>query len=338
MTIVYRERMGQTSKSMMNDEAFFISICITGASGFIGTHLVRGCVAAGHRVVAFDRSPCPNPLEWHGQAVEWVLGDVTDPVAVGRAFNGCEAVFHHAAEVSVHDSIHRPLDTFHTNVQGTAVVLEMARTHGVSLLTFPSSAAVYGNSDHPVQSETDPIAPLSPYGVSKWMGECLCQAYQQQYQLNCLVLRYFNVVGKGQSPNSPYAAVIPRWIEQIEKGMPLSIYGDGMQTRDFVSVDVIVALHLHALGRQAPHHPLNVGSGNAMTVATLADVLQSVMEREVGVTHYPPRNQEVRHSCANTQSIHRMFPGLKIEALAHTLRQWVSPHQDTNTCHMPFNT
>lgn len=293
---------------------------------------MRGAVASGHQVVAFDRAVCKDPTEWQGRPVEWVQGDVTDPLAVSHAFNGCHAVFHHAAEVSVHDSLHRPLDTFHTNVHGTAVVLEMARSHGISLVTFPSSAAVYGNSAHPIQSESDPIDPLSPYGVSKWMGECLCRTYQQQYALNCLVLRYFNVLGPGQSPDSPYAAVIPTWVSRIKKGLPLMVYGDGMQTRDFVSVDVIVALHMAALNRQAPQTPINVGTGNAISVMALAHVLQSVMAQKVGITTHPPRTQEVRHSCANTDALRRYFPELVLDDLSHTLRHWLNQNPIGNIC------
>jgi len=322
MGIVYRERIHLVHPHYQEHH---IKICITGAAGFIGLHLVRGCLAAGHQVVAFDRVACQNPAAWQGLAVEWVRGDVTDPAAIDAAIMGCEAVFHHAAEVSVHDSIHHPLNTFYTNVHGTAVVLDAARRHGIQWVTFPSSAAVYGNSDRAAQSESDAVGPLSPYGASKWMGESLCNTYQQQYGLNCLVLRYFNVLGKGQSPDSPYAAVIPAWIKRLKQGLPLVIYGDGLQTRDFVSVDVIVAAHLQAVGRQAPPYPLNVGSGQPVTLLTLAQTLQQVAGYHAGIEYHPPRTNEVRHSCANTTQMAAFFKGLPIPSLAQTLQGMLTP-------------
>lgn len=297
-------------------------ILITGGGGFIGSHLVRGCIDAGHSVVVLDNLSTGS-FDQLPQSATCIQGDVTHLETVMGAMSGCNAVFHHAAQVSVLGSQKSPLDTVHSNIWGTSVVLEAARHHQVTHVTVASSAAVYGNSPFSTQSETDPPAPDSPYGVSKWVGETICAMYRQQYGLPVMVWRYFNVVGKGQGIQSDYAAVIPKWAHMLEQRVPLTIYGDGHQTRDFVPVSLIVSLHLQLLQKQEwSDWVINVGSGRSTSLLALSEAMQGVYHTPVGVTHLPPNPAEITHSLANTTRMHSLFLGLSIPTLHDSLSEF----------------
>lgn len=297
-------------------------ILITGGAGFIGSHLAKGCSNAGHSVIVLDNLSTGS-FERLPKNVTCIEGDVTNFDTVMAAMSGCHAVFHHAAQVSVLGSKASPLDTFHPNIWGTSVVLEAARQHQVQHVTFASSAAVYGNSPHASQSETDPAAPDSPYGVSKWMGETICNMYRSQYGLPIMVWRYFNVVGKGQTLQSNYAAVIPKWADMLHKKQPLTIYGDGKQTRDFVPVSLIVDLHLQLLQKVGwEEWVINVGSGRATSMLELSDAMQNLYQERVGVTHLPHHPEEITHSLANTTRMNSLFWGLSIPTLHDSLTEF----------------
>ncbi|NCC36947.1 MAG: NAD-dependent epimerase/dehydratase family protein, partial [Chloroflexia bacterium] len=219
-----------------------MQIFVTGGAGFIGSHLVKLLVAQGHTVHVFDdlSSGRFERISGYGEAVQFTRGDVRDAEAVAAAMQGAGIVFHLAALVSVVESVEHPPKAYATNVLGTVHVLEAARRLGVQRVVQASTCAVYGNTEQLPVSEQTPVQPLSPYASTKLAAEQAGQLYQQLYGLATVALRFFNVYGPGQDPASPYAAVVPRFIAALRAGEQPCIFGDGLQSRDFVFVGDIV--------------------------------------------------------------------------------------------------
>ena len=229
-----------------------MQILITGGAGFIGSHSVAAALAAGHTVRVFDNLSSGDRANLPAN-VDLTVGDVTDPAAVDAAVAGCDAVLHLAALVSVPQSMREPEATFQINAAGTANVLDAARRAGVRRFVLASTCAVYGDLSG-VHDETSPTQPLSPYAGSKLMAETWAGVYARAYGMQTVVLRYFNVYGPRQRADSPYSGVIARWCTAASAGAPCRIFGDGSQTRDFVSVHDVAAANLLAL-TLSPSHP-----------------------------------------------------------------------------------
>ena len=229
-----------------------MQILITGGAGFIGSHSVAAALAAGHTVRVFDNLSSGDHANLPA-SVDLTVGDVTDPAAVDAAVAGCDAVLHLAALVSVPQSMREPEATFQINAAGTANVLDAARRAGVRRFVLASTCAVYGDLSG-VHDETSPTQPLSPYAGSKLMAETWAGVYARAYAMQTVVLRYFNVYGPRQRADSPYSGVIARWCTAAGAGAPCRIFGDGSQTRDFVSVHDVAAANLSAL-TLSPSHP-----------------------------------------------------------------------------------
>jgi UDP-glucose 4-epimerase len=240
-------------------------LLVTGGAGFIGSHLVEALVARGEAVRVFDNfstgSRCN--LTAVAEQIEVQEGDLRDADAVRRAVEGVDVIVHLAAIASVPASIADPETTYAVNVSGTLRLLRAARDSGCRRLIYASSSAVYG--DNPVMPKREQMIPepKSPYASSKLTGEHLCGAFSQLYQLETVSLRYFNVFGPRQNPNSAYAAVVPRFLSLLQQGISPVIYGDGHQSRDFVSIDDVVAANLLAVAA-----PARVVSGRVFNIAT----------------------------------------------------------------------
>lgn len=271
---------------------------VTGGAGFIGSHIAAALAARGDDVRVFDNFSTGkhSNLAQVPQA-EIVEGDLRDRAAVARAVNGMNYVLHLAAMVSVPQSMSDPVNTDAVNVTGTLHVLEAARQAGVRRVVLASSCAVYGDNDELPLKEISQTRPLSPYAASKLTGEILCQTYYRAYGLPTVCLRYFNIYGPRQDPNSEYAAVIPKFAQRLKAGQSPTVFGDGTQTRDFVHVSDVVRANLLACERDgAIGQVLNVASGRGTSLLDLISTLNDLLGASIGPEFAPARSGDIRHS------------------------------------------
>ncbi len=275
---------------------------VTGGAGFIGSHLVTALVARGDEVTVLD-----DLSTGHRRNLDQVAGDVclvegsvTDPETVRECCRGVEVVFHEAALASVPRSVEAPAATNAVNVDGTLNVLIAARDAGVRRLVYAASSSAYGDTEVLPKREDMMPRPLSPYAVSKLVGEMYCRVFDSIYGLSTVSLRYFNVYGPRQDPQSQYAAVIPLFITSLLAGEPPLIHGDGEQSRDFTSVDDVVAANLAAAAAEAPGgEAVNIACGGRLTVNELCRMLRELTGAAVEPRHGPARPGDVRHSQAD---------------------------------------
>jgi nucleoside-diphosphate-sugar epimerase len=278
-------------------------ILVTGGAGFIGSHLVTWLVRQGYRVRVLDnlstgRKELLDPIR---SDVELFVADLRDAEAVSAVAQGTDIIFHLAAMVSVVQSVESPLDAYAVNATGTLHLLEAARLAGVRRVVQASTCAVYADNDHLPLRETELPRPLSPYAATKLAAEQAGQLYTRLYDVETVALRFFNVYGPYQDPASPYAAAIPRFITTLRKGNQPTIYGDGLQSRDFVFVgDVVRALWTAATVPGVAGDIFNVGRGEAYTVVELVQTIGELLNLPVSPHFAPPRSGEVRHSRADT--------------------------------------
>lgn len=286
-------------------------ILITGGAGFIGSHLADALLAKGYSVRILDdlstgkRSnlPLDNPK------VELIEGDVADAALVARAAQGCQAVAHLAAVASVQASVDDPVKTHQSNFIGTLNVCESMREAGIKRVVFASSAAVYGNNGEgePISEDT-PKAPLTPYASDKLSSEHYLDFYRRQHGLEPVVFRFFNIFGPRQDPSSPYSGVISIFAERATLGKPISVFGDGEQTRDFFYVGDLVKLLVQALEQSAPQEgAINVGLNQTTSLNQLLAALKDVVGSLPEVSYQQARPGDIRHSRANNQRLLQRF-------------------------------
>jgi UDP-glucose 4-epimerase len=276
---------------------------VTGGAGFIGSHLVAALLARGDKVRVLDNF-CTGKranLAPHLDRVELIEADLNDTAAVARAVADCEIVFHEAALASVPLSVERPLATHAACATGTLNLLDQARRAGVRRLVYAASSSAYGNQPSPRKREADLPQTLSPYAVAKLTGEYYCQAFWHSYGFETVCLRYFNVFGPRQDPSGPYAAVIPLFIKAILTGQRPTIYGDGLQTRDFTYVENVVQANLKAAAAPAAAagRVFNVGNGQAASLLDLLKSLNEIMGGKIEPIFAPARAGDVRDSLAD---------------------------------------
>jgi UDP-glucose 4-epimerase len=275
---------------------------VTGGCGFIGSHIVRGLLDAGHTVRVLDNLSTGNRdnLAEVMDRVELIVGDITDTEPVRAALDGVERVFHQAALASVPMSLERPLDTNRACVTGTLNMLHMAVQAKVKRFVYAASSSAYGDTPTSSKRETDLPQTLSPYAVAKLAGEYYCQAYYHSFGLETVGLRYFNVFGPRQDPNSPYSAVIPMFVSRILSGGQPSIFGDGLQSRDFTFVANVV--HGNLLASERPNvggRVINLADGGQTTLLQLLDLLGGLLGKKIQPVFLPPRVGDVRESLAD---------------------------------------
>jgi UDP-N-acetylglucosamine/UDP-N-acetyl-alpha-D-glucosaminouronate 4-epimerase len=278
------------------------TVVVTGGGGFIGSNLVRALLARGDTVRVLDNfaTGFRDNLAELADDVEVVEGDLRSYERVHAAVKGTEVVFHQGALPSVPRSVQDPLTTTAVNVEGTLNVLLAARDEGVRRVVSASSSSVYGNTGTLPRTEDQAPDPISPYAVAKLAAERFCTSFSRVYEIETVSLRYFNVFGPRQDPNSQYAAVVPRFISAIAAGRPIVVHGDGEQSRDFTYIANVVQANL--LAADAPGASgaiLNVATGGSETVNSLADSIGRLLGKPVAKEHEPARAGDVHASWAD---------------------------------------
>lgn len=277
-------------------------ILVTGGAGFIGSNLVDALLARGYAVRVLDNlSTGKRENLPQSPRVELIVGDVADAGCVRRAVQGCRAVVHLAAVASVQASVDDPFGTHQSNLIGTLNLCEAMRESGVKRVLFASSAAVYGNNGegHAIDEDT-PKAPLTPYAADKLASEHYLDFYRRQHGLEPVVFRFFNIFGPRQDPSSPYSGVISIFTERAQKGLPIAVFGDGEQTRDFLYVADLVEVLVQALeSPEAVEGAVNVGLNQATSLNQLLAAIGDVLGGLPKVSYQAARPGDIRHSRAN---------------------------------------
>ena len=282
---------------------------VTGGAGFIGSHLVRELLSQDKQVRVLDNFSTGKPenLEGLDGSLEVIKGDLRDRELVREIVKDVHTIFHQAALVSVALSMEDPQTCYDVNVQGTVDLLDLARASGVQKVVLASSAAVYGETTTLPLTESLPPSPLSPYAASKLVNEIYAGLYTRAFNLTVVALRYFNVYGPGQSPDSPYAAAIPIFIHRLLNNEPPIIYGDGHQVRDFIYVqDIVRANLLAAKSPNAGGEVLNICSGQEIDLLGLINTLGEVLDIKPEPIFSSPRPGDIYRSIGDPSQAARV--------------------------------
>ncbi len=270
---------------------------ITGGAGFIGSHIARALLEQGANVRILDNFSSGKRENLKGLDVELIEGDLRDADKVTEAVKGIDIIFHEAAFVSVPESMEKPQECFDVNVTGTSTLFEAARKAGAKRVVIASSAAVYGDSTAMPLVEDTPLKQLSPYATSKRIDEMYAELFTNQFGLEVAALRYFNVYGPRQRPDSMYAAAVPIFIRRMLDNKPITIYGDGGQSRDLVNVrDVVQANLLASQHPAAPGQIFNVCTGVETRLLDLLDILYEIFPNAPRHIHAEPRAGDIYRS------------------------------------------
>ncbi len=283
---------------------------VTGGAGFIGSHIAERLVRDGHEVRVLDNFSTGHrrnlrPFE-HG--ITLFEGDLTDEGLVRRAVEGVDVIFHEAALASVPRSVETPLDTHAACATGTLMLLDAARFAGVRRVVYAASSSAYGDQPYMAKRENDPPLPLSPYAAAKLAAEAYCQSFYHTYGLETVCLRYFNVFGPRQDPDSPYSAVIPLFITAMLEGRRPVVYGDGQQSRDFTYVaNVVEGNLLAATAPDVAGRVINLANGRTTTLLQLLQLLDELLGTQVEPEFAPPRVGDVKESMADITLARRLL-------------------------------
>ncbi len=281
-------------------------VLVTGGAGFIGSPSVEQLLEANFQVRVLDNfsTGSRQNLPTHS-SLEIQVGDIQDDRAVRKAMVDITHVLHLAAQVSVQASVEDPFGSCSTNIGGFVNVLQTARSCGVQRMVYASSAAAYGRPSRLPLVETDVAQPCSPYGLEKLVNDQYASLFAKEFGLSLLGLRYFNVYGPRQDPKSHYAGVISKFISMIEQQRPLSVFGDGTQTRDFIFLKDIAKANVHALQKEMTG-VCNVATGRSVTLLDLIEALSGCVNRKLDVVHLPAQAGDIPFSeadCTRLQSI-----------------------------------
>ena len=291
---------------------------ITGGAGFIGSNLAEE-LATDNTVIIIDDLSTGREENiaslLQKDNVEFIQGSILDLKLLQKSFRGIDFVFHLAALPSVPRSIEDPRATNEVNITGTLNVLLAARDNNIRKVVYASSSSVYGDTPVLPKSEDMSPNPQSPYALTKLVGEYYCHVFHQIYRLPTICLRYFNVYGPRQDPNSQYAAVIPRFIARVLRGKPPIIYGDGEQTRDFTYIKDAIQANLIAAEDSATGI-FNIGRGERISINNLAKTILNIMGKDLQPVYEPPLPGDIRHSLADLSKTRRMGynPSYDLEA------------------------
>ena len=279
-----------------------IQYLVTGGAGFIGSHITRRLVAEGARVRVVDNLSTGQlvRLDDVRDSIEFFEGDLSDDRLSDKVAENIDCVFHQAAIPSVQRSVRDPVASNRANITATLNVLESCRRAKVRRLVYAASSSAYGDTEVLPKVETMPANPLSPYALQKFVGERYCKLYYDLYGLETVSLRYFNVFGPGQDPHSEYSAVIPKFATALMANRPVTIFGDGEQSRDFSYVDNVVEANLLASkAEDAPGKIINIGCGERISLNQLVRLLERILSVNATVQYAEARPGDVRHSLAD---------------------------------------
>ncbi len=307
----------ETAPSARQGDGRSMKTLVTGGAGFIGSNLVRHLLLQGHEVTVLDNllSGYESNLAENPEA-RFIRGDVRDERALQAAADQVEVIFHLAASVGNTRSIENPIEDSEINVLGTLRVLEAARSAGTRKVVFSSSAGIFGELKTLPIREDHPVEPDSPYGASKLGAEKLCLAYAKLYPLEAVCLRYFNVYGVNQRYDA-YGNVIPIFARRMIRREPLTVFGDGEQTRDFINVADVVRANFQAAMARGVSGAFNIASATAVTINELVRLMKEASGLDVEVRHGPPRKGDVRHSLADVSAARAAFgfePTVRLDA------------------------
>ncbi len=300
-------------------------ILVTGGAGFIGSHLVDALLVQGHGVRVLDNLSMGKlaNLALDNPRLRFIQGDVADASAVGAAVAGCDAVAHLAAVASVQASVDDPVATHQSNFVGTLNVCEAMRRHGVKRVLFASSAAVYGNNGEGQATDEDTAkAPLTPYAADKLASEHYLDFYRRQHGLEPAIFRFFNIFGPRQDPSSPYSGVISIFTQRARQGLPITVFGDGEQTRDFFYIGDLLALLTQALHMpQVVQGAVNVGWSQAISLNQLLAEIGELCGGLPAVEHQAARAGDIRHSRADTRRLQASYRLPEATSIGDGLRE-----------------
>lgn len=300
-------------------------VLVTGGAGFVGGNLCRVLLSQGHDVVVLDDLSTGFRSNLEGLDAELIVGSILDVDLVDKAASGAQSIVHLAAQCSVPLSVADPEPTNLVNVCGTLNVLQAARREKAHVIVA-SSSAVYGANPSLPKHEGLVPEPLSPYGVSKLATESYALAFQESYGLPALAMRFFNIYGPLQAPRHHYAAVVPSFIAALRDGKPLTIFGDGLQSRDFTSIGSVTPIIADAIGRRVSYpRPVNVAFGISTSLLELAAQLQVLTGRKPLIEWLPARPGDIRASQADNSLLRTLFPDATAQTLEEGLRitlQW----------------
>jgi nucleoside-diphosphate-sugar epimerase len=306
----------------------FSSALVTGGAGFIGSHLVENLVHQGCSVTVLDNltSGHLRNLEQVASKITFIRGDIRDLQVILQASKGCDAVFHHAAVVSVTKTVEDPIGSAEVNEAGTLNVLEAARRNGAARVVLASSSAIYGDDPQLPKAEAMAPVPLSPYAVQKLTNEYYARLYHRLYGLKTVCLRYFNVFGPRQDPGSPYSGVISIFMTRASRNLAPVIYGDGRQTRDFVFVGDVVRANLLAAGKAAAvGEVFNIGTGCSVSINDLWHSIARLGACRLPAEYADPRSGDIVHSLAGIEKAGRYMgfePAVKLEEGLQRTYDW----------------
>ncbi|MFH1844400.1 MAG: SDR family oxidoreductase [bacterium] len=275
---------------------------VTGGAGFIGSHLVEALCKRGDEVVILDNLSTGKRenIEPFLDQVRFVEGSITDLETVRSCCAGVEVVLHQAALASVPRSVKDPIASNETNINGTLNVLWAAHEAGAHRVVYAASSSTYGDTEVLPKREDMYPAPMSPYAVTKYVGELYLQVFDRLYGLSCVGLRYFNVFGPRQDPHSQYAAVVPLFITKLLAGEPPLIHGDGEQSRDFTYIQNVVEANLAAAAAEAPEgRSVNIACGERITINEICQRIQQLLGTDIAPEYDEPRVGDVKHSLAD---------------------------------------
>ena len=279
-------------------------ILVTGGAGFIGSNLAEALLRRGHFVRVLDDFSTGRRenliFDKRYPSLGIMEGDIREAATCQEAVKGMEYVFHQAALPSVQRSVEDPATSNAVNVGGTLNILLAAREEGLNRVIYASSSSVYGDTPTLPKHEEMPSHPLSPYALQKYIGEQYCQLFHQLYGLETVSLRYFNIFGPKQDPNSIYSAVIPKFIDALIQDRPPIIFGDGEQSRDFTYVENVVQANLLAMSAEHLHgEAINIACGQRTSLNQLLDILKGILRSKQSPVYEEPRKGDVRHSLAD---------------------------------------
>lgn len=296
-----------------------MKVLITGGAGFIGSNLVRHFIDRDDSIEirVIDDLSTGRLENLEGLAVDFVEGSILDTVLLSKLVDGADAIVHLAAIGSVPRSVMEPLPTHEANATGTLNVLEAARSAGTDYVVVSGSSSVYGSNPALAKSEFDWTRPMSPYAVSKIATEAYTNAYGFSYGMKTLAFRFFNVFGPGQPADHDYAAVIPKFLDAALRGIPLTVHGDGMQTRDFTFVDTVSAILYDAVThRVESRDPINLAFGTSTSLLELIELIEQQVGHKLERNHVDPRPGDVRASQSDGVRVKETFPHIQPVDLA----------------------